>query len=155
MTSQEMIAFKTSLKQTGQQLIAQRIAMAKSAIDNAQEAANSEGKSSAGDKYETGRAMGHLEKNMYARQQAENIKELARLQEVNTDIIYTQAQTGALVRCAEQSFFIAAGLGKQLIEGQHIFYLSPYTPLAKLLQHKKAGDSFLFNKMEIVILEIY
>lgn len=155
MTSEEMIAFKSSLKQAGQQLIAERIAMAKSAGDSAQEAANSEGKSSAGDKYETGRAMGHLEKNMYARQQAENIKELARLQEVNTDLIYTTAQTGAFIRCGEQSFFIAAGLGRQRIADQTIFFLSPYTPLAQLLLHKKAGDSFLFNKMEIVILEVY
>ncbi|HEY9259193.1 hypothetical protein [Chitinophaga sp.] len=155
MTSQERIAFKTGLKQAGKLLIAERIAMAKSAIDNAQEAANSEGKSSAGDKYETGRAMGHLEKNMYARQQAENIKELARLQEVNTDAIYTTAQSGAFVRCAEQAFFIGAGLGKQLIDGQPVFFLSPYTPLAKLLLDKKTGDSFLFNKKETVILEIY
>jgi hypothetical protein len=155
MTSQEKIAFKTGLKQAGKLLIAERIAMAKSAIDNAQEAANSEGKSSAGDKYETGRAMGHLEKNMYARQQAENIKELAKLQEINTDVIYTTAQSGAFVRCPEQSFFIGAGLGRQLIADQPIFFLSPYTPLAKLLLDKKAGDSFLFNKKEIVILEIY
>jgi hypothetical protein len=129
--------------------------MAKLAINNAQEAANSEGKSSAGDKYETGRAMGHLEKDMYARQQEENIRELDELQKVNTDIIYTTAQTGAFVRCPDHSFFIAAGLGKQLIDDQPIFFLSPYAPLAKVLLHKKTGDSFLFNKMDTVILEIY
>ncbi|MEV4885345.1 hypothetical protein MRBLMN1_003882 [Chitinophaga ginsengisegetis] len=155
MTSQEKIAFKTRLKQAGLQLISERIAMAKSAGDSAQEAANSEDKSSAGDKYETGRAMGHLEKDMYARQQAENVKELARLQEVNTGSIYTTPQTGALVQCAEQSFFIAAGLGRQLIDEQTIFFLSPYTPLAKLLLSKKTGDRFLFNKKEIEILAIY
>jgi transcription elongation GreA/GreB family factor len=155
MTSQEKIAFKTRLKQAGLQLISERIAMAKSAGDSAQEAANSEDKSSAGDKYETGRAMGHLEKDMYARQQAENVMELARLQQVNTDSIYSTPQTGALVQCAEQSFFIAAGLGRQLIDEQTIFFLSPYTPLAKLLLPKKVGDAFLFNKKEIKILAIY
>lgn len=155
MTHQEMIAFKTSLKKAGELLITERIAMTKSAIDNAQEAANSEGKSSAGDKYETGRAMGHLEKDMYARQLAENIKELDKLQKVNTDIIYTTAQTGAFVRCPTHSFFIAAGLGKQLIDDQTIFFLSPDAPLAKLLLHKKADDSFLFNKMNTVIVEVY
>jgi hypothetical protein len=155
MTQQEMIAFKASLKKAGEVLLTARIAMTKLAIDNAQEAANSEGKSSAGDKYETGRAMGHLEKDMYARQQAENIKELDQLQKVNTDIIYTTAQTGAFVRCPNHSFFIAAGLGKQLINDQSVFFLSPFAPLAKLLLHKKTGDRFLFNKMETVILEIY
>lgn len=155
MTHQKMIAFKTGLKRTGELLIAERIAMAKSAIANAQEAANSEGKSSAGDKYETGRAMGHLEKDMYSRQLAENIKELDKLQKVNTDTIYTTAQTGAFVKCQDHSFFIAAGLGKQQIDDQTIFFLSPYAPLATLLLHKKAGDSFLFNKKDTVILEIY
>ncbi|SEW52857.1 hypothetical protein [Chitinophaga arvensicola] len=155
MTSEEMIAFKTGLKQAGKQLIAARIAMAQSAIDNAQEAANSEGKSSAGDKYETGRAMGHLEKDMYARQLAEHVKELARLQEVNTAVVYTSAQTGAFVRCRDQAFFIAAGLGKQVVGDQTIFFLSPFTPLAKLLLHKKAGERFLFNKTDTLILEVY
>lgn len=155
MTRQEMIAFKTGLKKTGERLITERIAVLKSAIDNAQEAANGEGKSSAGDKYETARAMGHLEKDMYAHQQAENIRELDNLQKINTDLIYTTAQTGAFIRCSDHSFFIAAGLGKQLIDDQPIFFLSPNAPLAKLLLHKKAGDSFLFNKLNMVILEIY
>ena len=155
MTQQEMIAYKTSLKKAGLLRIEERIAITKLAIANAQEAANSEDKSSAGDKYETGRAMGHLEKDMYARQQAENMEELDRLQKVNTDMIYTKAQTGAFVQCPGQSFFIAAGLGKQLINNKHIFFLSPFTPLAKILLSKKAGDSFLFNKMDIIILKIY
>jgi len=155
MTREEMITFKTRLKKAGELLITERIAMAKSAVDNAQEAANSEDKSSAGDKYETGRAMGHLEKDMYARQLAENIRELDKLQKVNTDIIYTAAQTGALVKCQTYAFFIAAGLGKQVTDGQTIFYLSPDAPLTKLLLHKKAGDNFLFNKMDTAILEIY
>jgi hypothetical protein len=87
------------LKKAGELLITERIAMAKSAIVNTQEAANSEGKSSAGDKYEIGRAMGHLEKDMCARQQQENINEFGKLQKVNTDIIYTTAQTGTFIRC--------------------------------------------------------
>lgn len=155
MTSHEMIAFKNSLKKAGELLIAERIATTKSAIDNAQEAANSEGKSSAGDKYETGRAMGHLQKDMFARQHAENMKDFDQLQKVNTNIIYTTAQAGAFLRCTDHSFFIAAGLGKQLIGDQLVFFLSPQAPLAKLLLHKKVGEHFLFNKREAVILELY
>ena len=45
-------------------MIKQRIAAATLAIENAQSAANAEEKSSAGDKYETSRAMSHLEKDM-------------------------------------------------------------------------------------------
>ncbi len=129
--------------------------MAKLAIDNAQEAANSEEKSSVGDKYETGRAMGHLQKDMFAKQQVENTKELDQLLKINTDSIYTTVQTGAFVKCTDYSFFIAAGLGKQVIDNQTVFFLSPYAPLARLLLHKKKGDHFSFNRMETEILEVY
>ncbi|NIG55775.1 GreA/GreB family elongation factor [Chitinophaga sp. Cy-1792] len=155
MAAQEMIGFKNSLKLLGQQIIENRIAAAQAAIDNAQEAANNESKSSAGDKYETGRAMGHLEKDMYTRQQAENLKELAQLKTVKADMHYTTARTGALIVCEAQYFFIAAGLGKQQVDDRQVFFLSPLSPLARVLLNKKAGDTFIFNKQEMVIIEIY
>jgi len=82
MNDVEKIALKNTLKQYALALIEQRIATAREAIDQAQQAANQEEKSSAGDKYETGRAMGHLQKDMYARQLSENRKELAILHAV-------------------------------------------------------------------------
>ncbi|UYQ94940.1 hypothetical protein MKQ68_07515 [Chitinophaga horti] len=155
MTPQEKIGFKTQLKTTAELIIRERIAATKALIDDAQEAANSEGKSSAGDKYETGRAMGHLQKDMYARQQAENQKELEHLQKINTGVIFEAVQTGAYVRCAEYSFFIAAGLGKQRIADETVFFLSPHAPLALILLHKKVGDRFLFNKKDTAILDVF
>jgi hypothetical protein len=155
MTISEKIAFKNRLKQIGLDLIGERITITKKAIDNAQQAANSEEKSSAGDKYETGRAMNHLEKDMHSRQLAEHIKELAMLRDINTDIIYHSSATGAFIHCAQSSFFIAAGLGKQIVDGNIIFFLSPHAPLAKILQHKKAGEHFLFGGKDVQIIEIY
>ena len=77
MTDHEKIAFKNKLKEFCQSLIAQRIDAVKININQAQEAANNEEKSSAGDKYETSRAMNQLERDMHSRQMAESIKELA------------------------------------------------------------------------------
>ncbi|MBO9199781.1 hypothetical protein J7I42_05840 [Niastella sp. MAH-29] len=155
MTETEKIAFKNKLKQAAQQLIEQRIAAAKTLIDNAQEAANSEEKSSVGDKYETARAMGQLETEMHAKQLAQQIRELALLHEVKADIVYHVATMGACIECAAGTFFIAAGLGKQTIAGKLIIYLSPQAPLAKLVQNKKKGESFVFNGKETVIEAIY
>ncbi len=155
MNEQEKILFKDQLKQYCRSLIEQRITAARTAIANAQQAANSEEKSSAGDKYETGRAMGHLEKDMYARQLAENIKELAGLEAVNCHLIYGHITSGAFVQCGEVSFFIAAGLGKQVVNGQTIFFLSPHAPLAKTMQQKKTGDGFLFNGTPIAITGVF
>jgi len=154
-TDLEKIAFKNRLKQAGEQLIANRIAAAKTLINEAQAAANSEEKSSAGDKYETARAMNQLEKEMHSKQLAQQLKELALLHEVKTDVIYAEAFTGACINCNGLIFFIAAGLGKQTIDEKLIIYLSPQAPLAKQLHHKKAGDQFVFNGKEIVIDTIY
>jgi len=155
MSTTDNIVFKNNLKQFCQHAIEQRIAAAKEMIQNAQEAANAEEKSSAGDKYETGRAMGHLQKDMHARQLTENIKELADLQGIHTDQVYHYAIAGAFIETAVASFFIAAGLGKQIIEGKTIFFLSPHAPLAVLLQNKKKGDSFIFMRDSIVITDLY
>lgn len=154
-TDVEKIAFKNRLKLAAQQIIEQRISAAKTLIDEAQAAANSEEKSSAGDKYETARAMNQLEKEMHSKQLAQQLKELALLHEVRTDVVYREATTGACIDGSGIIFFIAAGLGKQTIDGKLIIYLSPQAPLAKQLQHKKAGDQFVFNGKGIAIESVY
>jgi len=140
---------------TAEQVIQDRIAATKTIIDNAQQAANNEEKSSAGDKYETARAMSHLEKEMHSKQLAQQLKELSLLRAVNVDVVNTSVNTGACIECPNMIFFIAAGLGKQIIEEKTIFFLSPHAPLAKLLQHKQAGDKFIFNGVETNILDVF
>lgn len=155
MTDPEKIAFKSRLKQAAADLITRRIDAAKMAIDEAQQAANQEEKSSAGDKYETGRAMGHLQKEMLGRQMAEQLKELGALQGSPVNTVYSAVTNGAFIRCTEVSFFIAAGLGKQSVEGQIIFFLSPQAPLSKALDGKKMNENICFNGKNMLIEEVY
>lgn len=155
MTRAEKISFKHTLKQAGLAIIEQRIAAARSLMDDAQQAANGEEKSSAGDKYETSRAMGHLQKDMHARQLAEQAKELAALHAVNVDLLYETVATGAVIECEKATFFVAAGLGKLTIADKTVFFLSPQAPLAQQLQHKKAGDHFVFNTLRTIIVDLY
>jgi hypothetical protein len=155
MDNTQKLALKASLKQFGLELITRRIEAARLAADQAQQAANQEEKSSAGDKYETGRAMGHLQKDMYARQQAEHTHERTALHLVRTDILYSSATPGAFIQCPGVAFFIAAGLGKQTVDGHTILFLSPAAPLAKALQNKKIGDTFIFNSNTLRIENIF
>lgn len=120
-------------------------------MQSAQDAANEEEKSSAGDKYETSRAMSHLQKDMYAKHLEENRQELSRLKSVNYEKLYNEAAPGALVAAGDNLFFLAAGLGKHSVDGVTIYFLSPSAPLAKLLLHKKKGDHIHFNNQEIKI----
>ena len=161
MTDAEKLAFKGKLKQWGLELIGQRMAAARQAMEQAQEAANSEEKSSAGDKYETGRAMGHLQKDMHARQLAESAKELAKLHAVPTESLCHEGRTGAFVQADgaafadSVAFFISAGLGKQTFNGQTILFLSPRAPIAKQLEKKKPGDKVRFNQKDLVIRDVF
>jgi hypothetical protein len=70
-------------------------------------------------------------------------------------VIYDSVTAGAFIETDIASFFIAAGLGRQTVEGQTFYFLSPHAPLAGALLHKKKGDSFPFNKNDIAITDIY
>ena len=155
MTNQEKIAFKIKLKQLGLELLGQRIATAETVMNRAQEAANSEEKSSSGDKYETGRAMGQLEKEMYGRQLVAYANELKALQSIAADSICHQAGPGAFIRGKGIACFVSAGLGKQQVEGLTVLFVSPLAPFARTLRGKKPGDIIPFNGASVVIEEVY
>jgi len=155
LTNAEKAGYKKRLMQQCVELIEMRIAANTRAIANAQDAANSEEKSSAGDKYETSRAMSHLEKDMHSRQLAANRMELAALFALDCTSLYAEGAKGSVVSCADCSFFIAAGLGKINFEGREIYLLSPEAPLATLLFKKRVGDNILFNKIERKITAVF
>lgn len=155
MTAATQIAYKNRLKQFCQSLIEQRIAATKQAMAAAQEAANAAEKSSAGDKYETARAMGHLEKEMHAKQLAGYIKELSVVSTAPTGAVYASIQNGTFIKTGNVNFFIAAGLGKQIIDGVTVYCISAAAPLAQQLQGKSTGHRFQFNKEWLVVEEVY
>jgi hypothetical protein len=145
---------KTELKDHCISIIQDRIAGLITAMTGAQAAANEETKSSAGDKYETARAMNQLEKDMLARQLAENKKELAAMMEVDIAGDHEITRAGSLISCSDMDFFLLGGLGKMMVNGATVFVISPNAPLAQSLMGKKKGDSFLFNRQTMEIREI-
>jgi hypothetical protein len=150
-TNIDKVNFKKRLLKQCVEMIKQRIAAAALAIENAQSAANAEEKSSAGDKYETSRAMSHLEKDMYSRQLLANQQELEALLTVDCDKLYDSIKIGSFVFCKDVAFFIAAGLGKINFEGIELYLVSPLAPMAKMVFNKKVGAIFTFKKMELFI----
>jgi len=151
-STEDQIKFKEKLAQQCIAIIEERIANNLQLMNNAQEAANSESKSSAGDKYETSRAMNQLQKDMYATQLAANKKELAAFLSIKYNVINRSIGIGSIIICGDKAFFIAAGLGKLAVDDFTVFLLSPNAPLAKLLITKKIKDNFLFNK-ELLMIE--
>lgn len=136
---------KTLLLQACYDEVAKRKAVIEKALKNAQEAANQETKSSAGDKYETGRAMMHLEKEKLTGQMAEVLKMEQGLNLINPEKAYEQVELGALVQTAQAAYYLSVSVGKLMIEGQTIFAVSPASPIGQALLGKQSGEEFSFS----------
>jgi hypothetical protein len=147
-------SLKSTLHELCLQQVNKRIATAKEAMDAAQAAANNEGKSSAGDKYETGRAMMQLERDQHARLLAEALKLRQALDKLEITRHHEQVQPGSLLHTDAGNFFIAVSLGKLALEGKEYMAISPLTPLAASLMGLRQNDSSVFNNKKIRILEL-
>lgn len=126
----------------------------KLAIQEAQDAANNETKSSAGDKHETGRAMAQLETEKLSAQLNEALKLSQVFAQLNPNQKNKQITIGSLVFTNNGYFYIAVSLGKVEINNETIFAISPQSPIGKLLLTKKEKDSFSLNGLTYVIERI-
>lgn len=126
----------------------------KLAIQEAQDAANNETKSSAGDKHETGRAMAQLETEKLSTQLNEALKLSQVFAQLNPNQKNKQITIGSLVFTNNGYFYIAVSLGKIEVEQEIVYVISPVSPIGKLLLTKKEKDSFSLNGLTYVIQKI-
>ncbi len=147
-------AIKKQLHALCQVYINDRIASAQEAMRMAQSSANDETKSSAGDKYETGRAMAQLEIEKNSAQLAEALKQRESLEKVQSDQHSMDVQAGSLVITNQGNFYISISAGKLLLAGVEYFAISQASPLGSKLMKQVSGASLIFNQKEFRILEI-
>lgn len=122
-----------------------RIDTVMQAINAAQQAANEETKSSAGDKYETGRAMMQQDTDRNRAQLTEANKLMVALNQINVDFISETVLPGSLVVTNNGKFYIAISAGTLLLNGEIYFAVSPGSPIGLKLKGQKAGDEFSLN----------
>ncbi len=135
-------------------LVEQRIANAKQAMNAAQESANTEEKSSAGDKYETGRAMAQIERDKAAQQLNEAMILKNSLSMVSLKPRNDQVSLGSLIITDTNHFFIAISAGKQQVADVDYFVVAPATPIGRILMGLHLGDQFTFTHQIHTIREI-
>ena len=131
-----------------------KINSAQEAINNAQKSANTETKSSAGDKYETGRSMMQLEILKYSAQLNEGLNLRKILNKINHHKKYEKVQTGSLVYTTNGIFFIAIGAGSFNVNRKEYITISFSSPLAQALYQKKENDKIQFRNREYIIKSI-
>ena len=120
-----------------------------------QKALQSETKSSAGDKHETGRAMLQLEMEK-ASQQLSGVtlmkETLAKLNVAKTSKI---AHLGSVVITNTANYFLSISVGQLVVEDKVYFAISVSSPIGKLLLGKKVNDEVIFNGKEIKIKSVF
>ncbi|PWJ55595.1 GreA/GreB family transcription elongation factor [Dyadobacter jejuensis] len=133
----------------------ERMQHAKKAMDAAQQSANEQGKSSVGDKYETARSMGQLDRDMFARQYESARQERLILERINPQEVHKQVTLGSVVDTTAGWFFVAVSFGKLAYLQESVMVVSSLSPIGRALLGKSAGDSFDFmgKKQQINAVE--
>ncbi|MGB5436280.1 MAG: 3-oxoacyl-ACP synthase [Maribacter sp.] len=134
--------------------VGDRIKRIQSQIKEVHIALDSETKSSAGDKHETGRAQLQLEREKLGQQlvDAENMMQL--LHTVDISSIKRTACLGSLVKTAGANYFLAISAGEYKAYPERYYCISLNTPIGIMLLGKSVGDTIRFNTNEMEILEI-
>lgn len=148
------ISLKRKLLDKCREIIEQRIHIARKAMNEAQDAANTELKSSAGDKYETTRAMMLIERENHAIQLSEALQVNKVLEQIRIDKKLNQVQTGSLLITTYGNLFVAIGAGKIVIDKNEYIAVSPSSPICMKLRNLQKGDATEFQGKNVKILAI-
>jgi len=124
-------------------------------ISSNQKALQSETKSSAGDKHETGRAMLQLEMEKASFQLSSVNQMKETLDKINFDTKFETVHLGSLVYTNQHNYFLAISVGRLIIADNEFFAISASSPIGSILIGKKEGDSFIFNNYKIEILAVH
>ena len=117
-------------------------------------ASNNDTKSSMGDKYETSREMLQQEVNNLQIQLNEHLKSQKILKNINPNP-HKVVSLGSWVETDKGKFFIAISLGEILFNQEKVFVISAESPLAKAMNGKKTGESFVVNNLSQIIKNIW
>ncbi|GGE95087.1 3-oxoacyl-ACP synthase [Hymenobacter cavernae] len=148
------MSLKSKLHAACQDYVQQRIDASQQAMQAAQESANNETKSSAGDKYETGRAMAQEERNRNAVQLNEALKLQAELARIDPEKLCDTVRPGALVQTNLGLFYLSISAGKLAVDSKEYFAVSAAAPIAVALSGKRAGEEALFNGKKIQVEQV-
>ncbi len=120
-------------------------------IADVQFSANQETKSSAGDKYETGRAMAQLEIQKLTKQLADKENMLRILSMIDPGKVSKKVELGCLVQTDSACYFISVSLGKVALDGTEWFCISPASPIGLRLMGLKNLAHFEWNGLQTQI----
>lgn len=145
---------KTQLLQLCNQSLDMRLQSVLAVIEDIIQSLQSETKSSAGDKHETGRAMLQLEREKAGHQLAEIEKTKQILSKINVESTSKNIGLGSIVFTSQSNYFISISAGELKVDGETFYAISASTPIGQLLLGKSVGDELTFRNITFNITKV-
>ncbi|QTD36430.1 3-oxoacyl-ACP synthase [Polaribacter batillariae] len=123
-------------------------------ISSNQKALQSETKSSAGDKHETGRAMLQLEMEKASMQLAGISQMKETLNRIDVSKQSKKAHLGSIIFTDKANYFLSISAGQLVIAGNIYFAISIASPIGKLLLGKQENNEVIFNGKTVKIKRV-
>lgn len=124
----------------------------KSAIDKVQESVVGEENSTAGNKFETARAMGQEELDRLNRTLNNAIREMNIIRQIDVEKQCDSAQLGALIKTTRKTMYLSVGIGKIEIGKEKVFAISTSSPIGQELIGMEEGEMVSFaGKREKIV----
>jgi transcription elongation GreA/GreB family factor len=131
-----------------------RIEELKAAQTLLKESRDNESKSSAGDKYETGRAMAQIELDKLEQQLQNQLNLQAEILKIKPEQTTKEVGFGSLVKTSNGTYFISVGMGKIILNNTALYAISLASPLGQALKGAQTGDTLTFNGNTIQIISV-
>lgn len=107
------------------------------------------------DLYDSYRNQMMSKREMFAQQLQKIQEQVEILRRVDMTRTYKSVRFGAIVITESQRLFIAAGIGKVVVDGDEYFVISAMVPFYSAIDGKKAGDTFEFRGKKEKVLEVF
>jgi hypothetical protein len=148
------LKIKEALFSQCESFVNKRLQTVEAVLSSNQKALQSETKSSAGDKHETGRAMLQLEMEKAGQQLAGITQMQVVLSKIDISKISKNACLGSVIITAKVSYFLSISAGQLVVADKSYFAISVSSPIGKLLLGKQEKEVISFNGKTIEIIGI-
>ncbi|MDC1237846.1 3-oxoacyl-ACP synthase [Polaribacter sp.] len=148
------VKIKEALFEQCEVFVNKRLYNIENVISSNKKALQSETKSSAGDKHETGRAMLQLEMEKAGQQLSGIAKMKIVLSKIDVLKSSKNACLGSIIFTDKARYFLSISAGQLVVADKSYFAISVASPIGKLLLGKQEKDAISFNGITIVINEI-
>jgi transcription elongation GreA/GreB family factor len=145
---------KVEIHQTILHILSKSIIQATRDYDLAKESRDSDTKSSAGDKFETGREMMQREMDKISASIDQSKNQLNFLSKINLNRPYSIVDLGCLIITDQDIYYISIGLGKVEINAELIYAISLDSPIGQIFKGKRVGDILEFRGKTLTINQL-